>query len=122
MIGTLGNQSFCKVQVSGVMNDTNVRSACLAAGMDVGCSAMGQCQWNDNMCVMTQESSCGNPMQTLAQKLGCQNPPNCNGGVFDGVYQYMGQKWMQGAACGVEGNQWCANGGNISNRYAICVK
>jgi hypothetical protein len=89
--------------------------------LNVGCQAMGNCSYNDNLCVMTQENSCGNPMMSLAQKLGCSNPANCNN-VFNGVYQYMGQKWVSGAACGVEGNSWCSVGTSYSNRWALCVQ
>ena len=121
LVGTLGNQTFCKVQINGVASDTNVRAACQGAGMGVGCQAMGNCTYNDNLCVMTQENSCGNPMYTLAQKLGCSSPANCNN-VFNGVYQYMGQKWLNGAACGVAGSTWCSVGTSYSNRFALCVQ
>lgn len=119
LVGTLGNQNFCKVQINGVASDTNVRAACVAAGLNVGCQASGNCTYNDNLCVMTQEASCGNPMLTLAQKLGCGSPGNCN--ALNQVYQYMGQKWG-GSACGVENGSWCSQGNQFSNRWALCVQ
>ncbi len=120
LVGTLGNQSFYKVLVSGTMTDTNVYAACTGAGFSVGCQATNCPQYTDNVCVPTQESSCGNPMYGLAQALGCSSPSSC--AQLNGVYQYMGHKWQSDAACGVESGSWCSTGTSYSNRYALCVQ
>ncbi len=119
-VAKLGAQSFYKVQVSGTMSDTNVLDACKGAGMTVGCSAQSCPQYTDNLCVQTQESSCGNPMLDLAKAIGCSTPATCP--QLAGVYQYMGQKWQSGSACGADGGQWCAVGDQHSDRWALCVQ
>ena len=120
VLGKLGSQTFYKIPVTGTMTDTNVYNACVAAGLTVGCSSSNCPNYADNLCTPTQENSCGNPMKLLAVALGCNSPSNC--ALLDGVYQYMGQKWQNGASCGAEGATWCSNGTAYSNRWALCVQ
>jgi hypothetical protein len=119
VLGKLGSQTFYKVPVTGVMSDTNVYNACIAAGLKVGCQAVG-CNYNDSLCVLTLESSCGNPMLGLSASLGCGLPSSC--APLAGVYQYMGHKWQSDSACGVENGTWCSTGNAYSNRWALCVQ
>lgn len=120
VLGKLGPQTFFKVPVVGIMSDTNVYNACVAAGLKVGCQAINCATYNDSLCVLTQESSCGNPMLGLAASLGCGLPSSC--APLFGVYQYMGQKWSGGASCGAESGTWCSTGTAYSNRWALCVQ
>ena len=120
VLGTLGSQTFYKIPVTGAMSDTNVYNACLAAGLTVGCSSTNCLIYTDNLCTPTQENSCGNPMLSLAGVIGCASPSKCV--ALDGVYQYMGQKWQNGSACGAEGAQWCSTGNSFTNRWALCVQ
>ena len=119
-LGKLGSQTFYKIPVTGTMSDTNVYAACIGAGLKVGCQAINCSSYNDNLCVLTQENSCGNPMMLLATTLGCSSPSNC--GPLNGVYQYMGHKWQSDASCGVESGSWCSTGTSYSNRWALCVQ
>ena len=121
VVGVLGNQTFFMVEVKGAMTDTNVFKACQSAGLNTPCQAMGNCSYNDNLCTMTQESACGNPMQMLAFQLCGKgvSPSSCP--ALYGCYQYMGHKWTNDSACGAEQNQWCTQGSNQMNRFALCV-
>ena len=120
LLGQLGNFTFYGVQVMGAMTDTNCRNTCRAAGLNIPCQAQAGCQYNDNLCTITSEMSCGNPMQTLAMKLCNQNPSGCP--ALYGVYQYMGGKWSNDSACGAEQGQWCVTGGQQQNKFAMCVR
>jgi hypothetical protein len=120
-LGTLSGQTYYKVAVTGAMTDTNVFNACKAAGLHTPCQATGVCQYNDQVCVVTQEKSCGNPMQTLSQALCAgANPSACP--ALAGCYQYMGHTWQNDSACGAENNSWCAIGNAQMNRFAVCVQ
>ena len=115
----LGNFNFYKVPNAGFMTDTNCFNTCTGAGFRVGCQAQVGCQYNDNVCTITSETSCGNPMQGLSYSL-CGNgvsPSAC--APLYGVYQYMGNAWVGG--CGAEQNQWCVQGNNALNKNALCV-
>ena len=110
--------SYWKVPVVGVMTDANILAACTNCGMTPPCQALAGCQYNDNACVQTSnETSCGNPMQGMAQLLCGQSPSQC-AAVF-GVFQYMGNNWLGG--CGAQQNQWCVQGNNVMDQYALCV-
>jgi hypothetical protein len=120
ILGKLGSQTFYKIPVTGPMSDTNVYNACVAAGLTVGCSSTSCPAYTDNVCTPTLESSCGNPMKSLATVLGCASPSNC--ALLNGVYQYMGHKWQGDSACGVENATWCSTGASYSNRWALCLQ
>ncbi|NJK31445.1 MAG: DUF4215 domain-containing protein [Deltaproteobacteria bacterium] len=110
--------TYWKVQVMGTMSDPNIFAACEMCGLETPCQATAGCNYNDGMCYQTNnENSCGNPMQGLAQHLGCGSPANC--AQLNGVYQYMGNNWVGG--CGVENGSWCAQGNNFQNKFALCV-
>ena len=119
VVGKLGNFTFYKVSVNGVMSDTNIFNTCKAAGMSVGCQAQAGCTYNDNVCTITPENSCGNPMMGLSQSLCGGSPGQC--GALNGIYQYMGHHWQNDAACGVENGSWCSTGTSYNNRFALCV-
>ncbi len=120
LLGVVNGQSYYKVQVMGLMTDTNIFAACQGSGFNTPCQATQGCQYNDKVCVMTQETSCGNPMQILAQTI-CKggNPPSC--APLDGCYQYMGHTWQNDSGCGADAGQWCSIGNTKMNRFAICV-
>jgi len=119
-LGATNDHKYLKVPVSGVMSSTAVAAACEAAGYKALCSGPAGCQYNDENCVDTAESSsCSNPMQGVS-KLICngQNPNSC--APLDGVYNYM-KTWQGHSGCGVEGGSWCSNGSQFSDKHALCV-
>src|SRR2546429_373649 len=65
IVGVLNGQTFYKVPVMGTMTDTNIYNACKDAGLHTPCAAMGNCFYNDKLCVMSQETVCGIPMSAL---------------------------------------------------------
>ena len=121
VVGKVGNLTYVKVPVKGTMTDAHVYAACKAAGLTVGCQAQGNCRYNDNLCVPSQEPLCGNAMFALAQAVcgGRATPLSCP--ALFGLFQYMGHMWMQDSACGVDQNKWCAVGSQFSDRSALCV-
>jgi len=119
LLTTWNSWDYYKVAVNGTMNDTNVRNACVACGLDVPCQATGNCQYNDNLCVQTSnEVSCGNPMLGLSNFL-CNNVSPSQCAQLYNTYQYMGQSWS--GACGAKAGQWCVSGNGQSNQDALCV-
>ncbi|MBI4704158.1 MAG: hypothetical protein HY744_23870, partial [Deltaproteobacteria bacterium] len=121
-VGALGQFKFYKVQVNGAMTDTNVYNACINAGYKVPCQAQPGCLYNDNLCAVTLESSCGNPMRDLSYALCGNNvyPSSCPA-LYD-VYQYMAHKWVTDSACGAKAGQWCVQGNGQSNQWALCLE
>jgi len=120
LVDSWNGYTYWKVPVAGILSDTNVQAACAECGMTPPCAGPAGCSYNDNICTQTNnEGSCGNPMQAMAQLLCNTNPGQC--ALVWGVYQYMGQNWISGAACGAEQNGWCTNGNNMSNKFALCV-
>ena len=121
LLGTINGQEFYKVQVMGPMSDTNIAAACTMSGFRVPCQGPQGCMYNDNVCAPSMEKSCGNPMQTLAQTI-CNgaNPPQCP--ALSNCFQYMGHKWVNDSACGTQNGQWCIQGNQVQNQFAICVQ
>lgn len=111
---------YWKVPVAGAMSDANVAAACTGCGMSAPCSGPSGCQYNDGLCLQTQnETSCGNPMLDLSSILCGSAPSSC--AALYGIYQYMGYTWLSGSACGAENGEWCASGNDYSGRFALCV-
>src|SRR5439155_10402826 len=77
IVGVLNGQTFFKVPVMGTMTDTNVFNACKGAGLSTPCAAMGQCIYNDNLCVPTMETTCGIPLSAMAIQVCGGKPPSC---------------------------------------------
>jgi hypothetical protein len=113
---------YSKVPVVGVMSDANILAACQACQLNIPCTGLQGCQYNDPMCLQTNnEDSCPNPMQDLGILLcNVNNPSQC--GALWGVYQNMGTNWINGGGCGSEQNQWCSQGANEQNKFALCVQ
>merc|ERR1711953_1456012 len=112
-------KKYLKVKVSGVMSSSAIAAACEAAGYKALCSGPGGCQYNDEHCLVTPESSgCGTPMSGVSQLLCNTYPNSCP--EFEGVFNYM-KTWNGYSGCGVENGQWCSNGSNFSDKLALCV-
>lgn len=116
---------YFKVQVAGAMLSSNVLAACTDVGLTPLCSGSSGCQYNDDNCKVTDltdsTNSCSWPMHELAvEKCGTNYPRDCANGEFEGVYNYMAA-WASGSACGVEGSNWCSQGKDFSDRWAVCV-
>jgi cysteine-rich repeat protein len=118
-VSTWNGWKYYKVPVVGQMTDNNVRAACEACGLKAPCQALDGCTYNDNICTQTSnEVSCGNPMLGLAQfTCNGQSPPGCP--ALNGVFQYMGNKWL--GACGAQNGQWCVQGNTANNQSGLCV-
>jgi len=113
------DHKYLKVQVSGVMSSTAIAGACEAAGYRALCSGPDGCQYNDEHCLVTAESSsCSNPMQGVSKLVCNTNPSSC--AELQGVYNYM-KAWNGGSGCGVDGGSWCSNGANFVDQHALCV-
>ena len=120
LVGMLKGVSYYKVQVMGAMTDTNIFAACTNSGFKTPCQASQGCTYNDNACTIATETSCGNPMQGLAQALcNNQNPSGCP--ALYGCFQYMGHKWVNDSGCGALQNQWCVQGNTQMNQFALCI-
>jgi hypothetical protein len=113
---TWNNLNFYKIQVTGVMNDTNVYNACVNAGLNVPCTNENDGQHSDNLCVDVGWRDGSSPMNTLSQEICATGPGSC--AELEGVYQYMGHKYGEDA-CGVYSGSWCASG--QSDQFALCT-
>ena len=104
------------------MNDANVHAACQAQGMVTPCAGSNGCGYNDNICTVTSEDGCGNPMWrgSRARCGGNTYPSGC--GPFDNTFAYMGRRWQGGSACGRVEGSWCATGNGYQNRFAYCAR
>jgi cysteine-rich repeat protein len=115
-----GGFTYYAVPVVGAMTDTNVAAACQECGLMIPCTGLAGCQYNDNLCVQTNnETSCSNPMSGLAALLCGAAPSSC--APLWGVYQYMGQAWSSGSSCGAEQSSWCSTGSSQFDKMALCV-
>ncbi|MCA9687329.1 MAG: DUF4215 domain-containing protein, partial [Myxococcales bacterium] len=120
VLTTWNGWTYWKVPVMGAATDTNIFAACEDCGMLPPCQATAGCTYNDNLCAQTNnETSCGNPMLGLAQKLCNTNPPSC--AMLWGIYQYMGHNWINDSGCGAESGSWCSIGANFQNKFTLCV-
>jgi hypothetical protein len=120
-VGILGGVTFYKVPVNGPMTDVNVLAACQSVGMLPSCAGDATCTaFNDGLCKPSPEAGCFSPMGDLAFELCGTAANSCP--PLNGVYQYMGQLWVTGSACGVEGATYCAQGSQWFGQYALCVK
>ena len=121
-LGSINGQGYYKVQAAGVMTDNNVLVTCQGAGMKVPCQGPGGCMYNGNMqmCVATQEVSCGNPMLTLSQVI-CNglSPPQCQ--LLNNCFQFMGNAWQNGSSCGALNGNWCTAGNSARDGFAVCT-
>jgi hypothetical protein len=102
------------------MTDTNVHNTCQSFGMVTPCAGPAGCAYNDNICTLTSEIGCGNPMWTSAKARcgGTTYPSQC--GSFDGTFAYMGHNWSE--SCGALNGSWCVGGGGVSNHFAFCAR
>jgi cysteine-rich repeat protein len=121
LLTTWNGWSYYKVTVNGSMTDVNVRAACEACALKVPCQATAGCMYNDNICLQTNnETVCGDPMVGLANKLCGLVPSSCPQ-LYD-TYQYMGNAWELGSACGAKSGAWCVDGFFEVDQEALCVK
>lgn len=119
-LGTVNGRDFFKVKVSGKMLDQNLRQACEASGLKVPCNDRQDGDYSDAYCSDVGFRDSSNPMQTLARGIcNGSNPNRCP--ALDGAFQYMGDKWTNGGACGVVNGSWCAEGYSYENLHAVCV-
>merc|ERR1711953_459944 len=119
LLASTNDHKYFKVQVSGVMSSSAIAAACEAAGYRALCAGPDGCQYNDEHCLVTPESSgCGTPMSGVSQLLCNTYPNSCP--EFEGLYNYM-KTWNGYSGCGVENGQWCSNGSNFSDKLALCV-
>jgi hypothetical protein len=108
------------VPAQGVMTDNNVHATCQRFGMETPCAGAAGCRYNNNICTLTSEVGCGNPMRTTSQSLCNTNPGTCD--AMNQTYTYMGNTWNNGGSCGEENNSWCTNGNSYSDRFAFCAR
>jgi len=120
-LGVAGGTTWFRVPVVGAMTDNNVRAACLALGLRTPCAGEPGCTFNDTLCSqINYENSCGNPMLRLSQAIcNGQSPSQCT--ALNGVYQYMGNNWVSNSACGALSGNWCSQGSEVTNQFALCV-
>ena len=105
----------------GQMNDDNVAAACQGCGLAIPCAGPQNCQYNDNICVQTNnEPACNLPMDGLAESLCGNVYPSACPQLYD-VYQYMGHNWNNNSACGAIMGQWCTTGNNYMDQWALCI-
>jgi cysteine-rich repeat protein len=121
LLGDIEGWSWYAVQAEGFMYDDAVLAACQSCGLDVPCAGPPlNCEYSDNICVQTNiEDNCGDPLEDFAVALCGGLATDCP--PLEGVYQYMGQAWINQSACGVEGSLWCAEGSMYMDRKALCV-
>ncbi|XP_019639767.1 PREDICTED: neurogenic locus notch homolog protein 1-like [Branchiostoma belcheri] len=111
--GTFIVYDYFKVQAYGQMSSENLKLTCERADYVTPCPGNESCPSSTDGCVPTGLTACGAPMLELAQFLCGGMPNECP--ALDGVYCFYGP----GAACGVEGDSWCAAG---YDRYALCAR
>merc|ERR1711939_975968 len=60
-------------------------------------------------------------MQGLAHRICDGNNPNrCD--MTTDLYNYMGNVWQSGSACGTDGSSWCTIGNHRNDHDALCVR
>ncbi|XP_019619613.1 PREDICTED: uncharacterized protein LOC109466336 [Branchiostoma belcheri] len=117
-ITAYGGFRYLKVRASGRMTSSNVKTTCEAAGYVTPCPSWSTCLHTSPDCTVASLTDCVRPMNDLAVPLCGAAPDACP--QFYSVYIFM-SNFNSGAACGVEHN-WCANGNNYYNKYALCAE
>ncbi|XP_078667568.1 uncharacterized protein LOC144909421 [Branchiostoma floridae x Branchiostoma belcheri] len=119
-LATYSGYDYFKVPTTGQMSSANVKVTCDAAGYITPCPGDGNCPYSSDDCVQTGLTDCGIPMNEVSQVFCGNYPYRCP--AFDGVYSFFANYIYSGAAYGVEGSTWSANGNNYNDRFAFCAR
>ena len=118
-MGTIGQWNYFKVKAEGRMTSSNVKATCEKNGLVNTCVGDKSCSYTTSDCTVTGLTGCDSPLIDISRK-------SCNGGYptscprLDGVFVYMAS-WPLGA-CGVISRDYCADGNDFSNQWALCAE
>ena len=108
------------------MTSANVNSTCQEQDLVNTCVGDSKCKYSitgpgSDKCVVTTLTGCGRAMADELSQAICKsnNPRDCR--ELFGVYAYTPNYIADGSACGVEDNNWCAQGTKYADRYALCA-